>query len=40
VLLMFGLVMGTLAWAGSALGTPALFALGFGIGLLYETLNP
>jgi hypothetical protein len=39
VLLMFGLVMGTLAWAGSALGTPALFALGFGIGLLYETLN-
>jgi hypothetical protein len=39
VLLMFGLVMGTLAWAGGALGTAALFALGFGIGLLYEMLN-
>ena len=39
VLLMFGLVMGTLAWAGGASGTAALFALGFGIGLLYEMLN-
>jgi len=39
VLLMFGLVMGTLAWAGGALGAAGLFALGFGIGLLYEMLN-
>lgn len=39
VLLMFGLVMGTLAWAGGALGAAGLFAIGFGIGLLYEMLN-
>ena len=39
VLLTLELVMGTLAWAGGAMRTAALFALGFGIGLLYEMLN-
>jgi|CXWL01.1.fsa_nt_gi hypothetical protein len=39
VLLMFGLIMGTLAWAGGSLGAPALFGIGFGIGLAYEVLN-
>jgi hypothetical protein len=39
VLVMFGLVMGTLARVGAGLGVTGLFGLGFAVGLAYEAAN-
>ena len=39
VVVMFGLVMGTVATLAPAIGLAGVFALGFAIGLAYEAAN-
>jgi hypothetical protein len=39
ILGMFGLVMGSLAELAPSLGLSGVFAVGFGVGLVYEILN-